>query len=176
MILRPLTSEDAYAIEHWFDHPEVRNRLGGRQWIHRALRLLDETPGDVYRGRVVLRSHAWLALAADGTPAAFIGGEVYDRWVRYHGEGPDAPLLSDEDRRTAIGLAYAVDPTRWGQGHGRAALAAVLANPAVADVEIFFCGIEPDNHASRRCAAAAGFQLVDPKPDFEDMLYYRTTK
>lgn len=172
MILRPLTSEGAYAIEHWFDDPEVNNRLGGRPWIHRALHLLDEPAGDVYRGRVVLRSHAWLALDDDGTPVAFIGGEVYDRYVRYHGEGKP---LTDEDRRTSIGLAYAVDPTRWGQGHGRAALAAVLAHPEVADVEVFFCGIDPDNHASRRCAAAAGFELVDPNPDFEDMLYYRRT-
>ncbi len=165
--LEPLT--DPSAVEHWFDDPEVRRRLGGRSWLHRALELGDENPGERFRGRAVLRSYSWLGF--DGaTPVAFVGGEVYDRWVRYHGEGRP---LTDEDPRLAMGLAYAVDPTRWGRGHARAALDAVVAHPEVADVAIFFCGIEPDNHASRRCCAAAGFWLVDAEPDFEDMLYYR---
>jgi RimJ/RimL family protein N-acetyltransferase len=169
--LRPFTSADAGRIEHWFDDPEVRRRLGGRAWIHRAVRLLAEQPGEWFRGRLVLRAHAWLALE-DDEPVAFVGGEVYDRWVRYHGEGADGPLLSDEDRRVAIGLAYAVDPARWGRGHGRGALLAVVAHPEVADVALFSCGIDADNLASQRCCEAAGFRLVDPTPDHEDMLYF----
>jgi len=173
LTLRPFTSADAGRIEHWFDDPEVRHRLGGRPWIHRAVRLLDEQPGEWFRGRIVLRAHAWLALDDDETPVAFVGGEVYDRWVRYHGEGPSGPLLSDEDRRRAIGLAYAVDPARWGRGHGHGALRAVVAHPDVVDVALFFCGIDADNIASQRCCAAAGFGLIDAAPDHEDMLYFR---
>jgi hypothetical protein len=54
-----------------------------------------------------------------------------------------------------------------------AAIQAVLRDPDVDDVELFFCGIDADNTASRRCASAAGSQLVDPEPDFEGTLYFR---
>jgi RimJ/RimL family protein N-acetyltransferase len=173
LTLRPFSSTDADRVGHWFDNPEVQRRLGGRSWIHRAASLLDTEPGEWFRGRMVLRAHAWLALDEDAAPVAYVGGEVYDRWVRYHGEGASGPLLSEEDRRPAMGLAYAVDPTRWGRGHGRGALRAVIAHPDVADVATFSCGIDTDNVASQRCCAAAGFRLVDPEPDHEDMLYFR---
>jgi RimJ/RimL family protein N-acetyltransferase len=193
--LRPLTAVGARQIQHWFDHPEVQRRLGGRGWIHRELRLIAERPGSVFRGQRVLRSHAWVAHDRAGTPVAFIGGDVYDRWARYLGEGPDGPLLSDVDPRRAMGFGYVVDPARWRQGYGRAAIEAALGDADVADVEVFYCGIDADNQASRRCAAAAGFRVVEsasgpgpgagagagegdgadpaPVPDFEGMLYYR---
>jgi len=171
--LHPLTTTAAHQIEHWFDHPEVQARLGGRAWIHRELRLLGQRPGGSFRGATVLRSYGWIGRDQADTAFAFIGGDVYDRWVRYHGEGPHGALLSDEDSRTAMGLAYVVDPTRWRHGYGHAAINAVLHHPAVTDVRTFFCGIDADNHASRRCAEAAGLRLVDPQPDHEGMLYYR---
>jgi RimJ/RimL family protein N-acetyltransferase len=173
LLLCPLTAAGALQIEHWFDHPEVRHRLGGRFWIHRELRLLAERPGSTFRGKTVLRSHGWIALDQARTPVAFIGGDVYDRWVRYHGEGAHGALVSDEDSRRSMGLGYVVDPARWRRGYCRTAIAAVLGHADVADVEVFYCGIDADNHASQRCALAAGFHLVEPKPDFEAMLYYR---
>jgi len=169
LTLRPITEAGAFEIEHWFDHPEVDRRLGGRSWIHRAVRLLDERPGE-FRGRQVLRSHGWLAYEAGEEAVAHVGGEVYDRWVRYHGE--DEPLTG-EIRAVTMGLGYVVDPARWRQGYGRAAIEAVLAHPDVADVELFCCGIDADNTASRRCAESAGFELADPVPDFEETLYYQ---
>jgi RimJ/RimL family protein N-acetyltransferase len=171
--LHPLTAAAAHQIEHWFDHPEVQARLGGRFWIHRELRLIGQRPGDTFRGKTVLRSYGWIGQDRAHTPVAFIGGDVYDRWVHYHGEGPHGPVLSDEDPRITMGLGYVVDPSRWRHGYGRAAIEAVLHHPAVTDAQTFFCGIDADNHASRRCAEAAGFQLVDPHPDHEGMLYYR---
>ncbi len=104
---------------------------------------------------------------------AFIGGDVYDRWARYHGEGPHGPLLSDEDPRRSMGLGYVVDPAQWRRGYGRTAIEAALDHTDVTDVEMFFCGIDADNHPSQRCAIAAGFHLVDPKPDHEGMLHFR---
>lgn len=169
LTLRPLTKAGAYEVEHWFDDPEVDRRLGGRFWIHRAVRLLAEPPGE-FRGRQVLRSYAWLADDADGRPVAHIGGEVYDRWVRYHGVGEP---LTGEIRAVTMALGYVVDPARQRQGYGRAAIEAVLAHPDLADVALWVCGIEPDNVASRRCAESAGFHLTDPEPDFEDILYYQ---
>lgn len=171
--MRPLTEAGTRLIEHWFDHPEVRARLGDRMWIHRELRLIGQRPGTSFRGARVLRSYGWIAEDRAGLPVAFIGGDVYDRWVRYHGEGPDGPLLSDADDRPAIGLGYLVDPTRWRCGYGRAAIEAALEHPDLSDVQIFFCGVDSDNHASRRCTAAAGFALPDPEPDYEDIVYYR---
>lgn len=159
MELRPLTEEWAGRIEHWFDHPEVDRRLGPRSWIHRAVRLLDVPPGEEFRGRKVLRAHGWVALD-DGVPVAHVGGDVYDRWT----DGPPA---------VTSGLGYVVDPARWRRGYGRAALLAALGHPDLADVEQFYCGVDADNLASRKCALAAGFELVDPVPDDEDMLYYR---
>ncbi|MEU5042230.1 GNAT family N-acetyltransferase [Streptomyces griseorubiginosus] len=173
MRLQPLTETGLRQIQHWFDHPEVQSRLGGRSWIHSQLRLTREPPGTAFRGAVVLRCHAWIGLDQAGTPAAFLCGDVYDRWVRYHGEGPDGPLLTEADPRRAMGLAYLVDPDRWRHGHGRAVIEAALAHPATRDVETFFCGIDADNHASRNCAESAGFTLTDPEPDHEEMLYYR---
>ncbi|MDX3510950.1 GNAT family protein [Streptomyces caniscabiei] len=176
MRLRPLDETGARQIEHWFDHPEVQRRLGGRSWIHRQLRLLGEQARATFRGATVLRAHGWLGLDPAGTPVAFVCGDVYDRWVRYHGEGPEGPLLSDAAPGPALGLAHLVDPERWRHGHGRSALRAVLAHPDAGDVRTFFLGLDADNHASRRCAASAGFTLPDPEPDHEGMLYYRVDR
>ncbi|MDX3117390.1 MULTISPECIES: GNAT family N-acetyltransferase [Streptomyces] len=174
--LLPLTEAGAHRIEHWFDHPEVQRRLGGRTWIHRQLRLIGRRPRTAFRGAVVLRYHGWIGLDQAGTPVAFVCGDVYDRWVRYHGEGPEGPVLSDADPRPSMGLAYLVDPGQWRHGYGRSALRAVLAHPDAEDVQTFFCGIDADNHASRTCAESAGFTLPDPEPDHEGTLYYRRAR
>src|SRR4051794_6112866 len=140
--LRPLTAPAASEIEHWFDHPEVQLRLGGRFWVHRELRLINERPGTTFRGMRVLRSLGWVALDAMQAPIAFIGGDVYDRWVRYHGQGPHDAIISDEINARTMGLVYVVDPARWRQGYGRAAISTMLEHPDLADVELFFCGID----------------------------------
>ncbi|WP_330342263.1 GNAT family N-acetyltransferase [Streptomyces sp. NBC_00557] len=176
MRLHRLTETGAHQIEHWFDHPEVQRRLGGRSWIRRQLRLISQQPCTAFRGATVLRSHGWIGVDQGGTPVAFVCGDVYDRWVRYHGEGPEGPILSDADPRLAMGLAYLVDPDRWRLGYGRSALQAVLTHTDVGDVQTFFCGIDADNHASRTCAESAGFILPDREPDHEGMLYYLRTR
>jgi RimJ/RimL family protein N-acetyltransferase len=173
VLLEPLNAAGAGEIEGWFDHPEVQHRLGGRFWIHRALRLIEQSPGETFRGKTVLRSYGWIARDQQRIPVAFIGGDVYDRWVRYHGEGPDGPVLSDEDPRRSMGLSYVVDPARWQHGYGRTAIQTAVHHSDVTDVEVFYCCIDADNHASQRCCTAAGFLLSDPKPDHEDILYFR---
>jgi hypothetical protein len=72
--------------------------------------VIDQRPGGTFRRATVLRSYGWTALDQTKTSVAFIGGDVYDRWVRYRGEGPHGPLLSDVDARPAMGLGYVVDP------------------------------------------------------------------
>nr|WP_296069936.1 GNAT family protein [uncultured Actinoplanes sp.] len=151
------------AVRPWFEHPGVQRWLGGPSWLDRP----PEPPGE-FRGRWVLRAHAWVYLDKSGSPAAYLGGEVYDRWCRYR---PDHPIDRVEPG-PAFGFAYAVDPARWGRGLGRGALRAMVDAPEVADVRVFAAGIEPENVASTRCVAAAGFAPDDPAPDWEGIVHW----
>jgi len=146
--------------------------LGGPDWPERELTLLDSNPDKEFRGRLTLRAHSWVLLDQAGVPVAKIGGDVYDRWTSYAGERDGAPVILDTIERISMGLAYVVDPQRWGQGFGTSALRMVVDHPATADVELFVAGIDADNAASSRCALAAGFRIGDTKPDFEDTVYH----
>ena len=168
----PFTAEALPLVQPWFRHPEVDRRLGGPEWPARELRLMRENPGGEFRGRRVLRAHSWLLLDANGSPVAKVGGDVYDRWTRYLGEGPDGPLIGGSEAGPAMGLAYVVDPAHWRQGYGTAALRAVLETAEVADVRLFVAGIDADNVASSRCARSAGFAPDDPEPDWEGTVYH----
>jgi RimJ/RimL family protein N-acetyltransferase len=162
--LVPLTPAWADAVEHWFRHPQVARWLGHAGWIHQALAMLTApVDGETFRGSRVLRAHGWVGVDRDGAAVAYIGGDVYDRWVR-----PDGA-----DDLTSMGLAFVVDPGRWRQGWGLALLDAVLAHPDVADVVVFFAGIEVGNTASAGLAARAGYSRVNEQPDDEDVVYWR---
>jgi hypothetical protein len=52
-------------------------------------------------------------------------------------------------------------------------LRAAVEHPSVADVRMFSLGIDADNEASRRCAAAGGFTADVGTPDWEDTVYYQ---
>ena len=171
MDLVPFTEAELHLVQPWFEHPEVRSRLGGPEWPARELRLMREKPGGEFRGREVLRTHSWL-VRDDDAVVAKIGGDVYDRWTRYDGEGPDGPLISRVEDGPAMGLAYGVDPARGGRGIGREVLHTVVASSEVADVRIFVAGIDADNTPSRRSAVAAGFSPDDPEPDREGTVYH----
>ncbi|MFC7534858.1 GNAT family N-acetyltransferase [Actinoplanes sp. GCM10030250] len=166
--LRPFTAELLPVVQPWFHHPEVNRWLGGPDWPAMALREQDEGP---FRGRRVLRTHTWVAVEAGGEVVAYAGGEVYDRWSRYH-ERPEGPVVTDVEPGPAMGLAYVVAPHRWRQGYGTATLRAIVNAPEMADVVVFAAGIEPENVASVRCAEAAGFLRDDPEPDFEGIVHY----
>jgi RimJ/RimL family protein N-acetyltransferase len=170
--LVPFTASWLAAVKPWFDHPEVDRRLGGREWPARELRLLEQRPGGEFRGRSVLRAHSWVGLDAVGVPVGKIGGEVYDRWCRFDGTRADAEAVSAVEPGLAMGLAYVVDPQQWRRGIGRALLLAAMAHEQVADVRVFALGIDADNEASRRCAAAAGFAPDVDVPDWEETVYY----
>jgi RimJ/RimL family protein N-acetyltransferase len=166
--LVPFEPEHLPRVLPWFDHPEVRRRLGGRSWPARELTLRNAARGEEFRGRRVLRSHTFLALDGEGSPVAQIGGDVYDRWTLWD---PATERVTWTAERRTMGAAYVVDPQRWGRGHGRATLRAFVGAPELADVEQFVLGIEPDNAASLGAARAAGFRPLTTEPDAEDMLY-----
>lgn len=160
--LVPFTDGLLPVVQVWFEDAEVRRRLGGPDWPARALRMRGQGLGEVFRGRLVLRDHSWVALDDGGTPVGLVGGEVYDRWIGDRGVEPGP----------AMGLAYVVDPGRHRQGYGTAMLLALVRAPEVADVVLFAAGIEPENTASVRCAAAAGFRPDSSEPDDEGIVHH----
>jgi RimJ/RimL family protein N-acetyltransferase len=166
--LVPFEPELLPRVLPWFDHPEVQRRLGGRSWPERELVLRNAMRGEEFRGRRVLRSHTYVALDDDGAPVAQIGGDVYDRWTLWD---PATERVTRADERRTMGAAYVVDPQRWGRGHGRATLRALVDVAELADVEQFVLGIEPDNAASLGVARGAGFVPLTTEPDAEDMVY-----
>ncbi|MCY1138446.1 GNAT family N-acetyltransferase [Actinoplanes sp. Pm04-4] len=152
--LVPFTEELLPAVQVWFEHAEVQRWLGGPDWPAQCLRMRGQGIGEIFRGRRVLRDHTWVALDVGRRPVALIGGDVYD-------SGPE------------LGFAYVVDPARWRQGYGTAALLAMMEHPDLADVVVFKAGIEPENVASTRCVTGAGFRPDDPEPDFEGIVHHR---
>lgn len=149
----PLTADLLPEVEPWFDNPETIRFLGDRNWIRRELRLVDETPGTEYRGRMVVGRDVWVI--SEQVPIGFIDVERYD------------------DNRA--GCVIVVAPAMRRQGIGRAILDAVWERPELASVEELILGVEPENMASRRCLTAAGFRL-SPEPDEEGMLQGARTR
>jgi RimJ/RimL family protein N-acetyltransferase len=172
LTLVPFTEALLPVVQPWFEHPEVRRRLGGPQWPVRELRLLATSPGEEFRGKVVLRAHSWVALDGAGEPVAKVGGDVYDRWARYDGSDAGRPVVTAVRPLVAMGLTYLVAPGHWGRGLGRATLRAAVDHPDTRDVRLFVAGIDADNAASRRCAASAGFVPDGDAPDWEGTVYY----
>jgi RimJ/RimL family protein N-acetyltransferase len=171
--LVPFTPELLPAVQPWFDHPEVRRRLGGPEWPVRELALRTAARHETYRGRTVLRAHSFVALEGEGDAVAQIGGDVYDRWAVWD---PAAEEVTAVYPGRAMTAAYVVDPARWGRGVARATLCALVVAPEVADVEQFVLGIDEDNVASRAAAAAAGFVPLSAEPDAEGMVFVRRTR
>jgi RimJ/RimL family protein N-acetyltransferase len=168
--LVPFTPELLPAVQPWFEHPEVRRRLGGPDWPVRELALQTAARDqETFRGRTVLRVHSFVALE-DDEPAAHVGGDVYDRWAVW--DPAREEVLAVHPGR-AMGAAYVVDPARWGRGVGGETLRALVAAPEVADVVQFVLGIDEDNAASRAAAAAAGFLPLTEEPDAEGMVFVR---
>ena len=52
------------------------------------------------------------------------------------------------------------------------AIRAVLAAPEPAHIELFSAGVEPANAGSVGCLRKAGFEPLDPEPDWEGVVYY----
>jgi RimJ/RimL family protein N-acetyltransferase len=166
--LVPFQPEHLPAVLPWFDDPETRSRLGGREWPQREFTLSTAVREEEFRGRRVLRAHSFVALDGEDRPVAQIGGDVYDRWTLWD---PAAGRVVETIGRRTMGSAYVVAPARRGHGYGSATLRALVAAAETADVEQFVLGIEPDNAASLRVAAAAGFTPLTTEPDAEDMVY-----
>lgn len=171
LVLRTMTQDDLPAVRPWFADPETSRYLGGPEWPAQMMALDDRLIGEEFRGAVQTGAVRYLAVREE-RPVGYVDCGTFDRWSVYDGTDPDAPVIR-ETRDVATGyLALCVDPALRGQGIGRALLAALVARPELAGVRRFAAGVDTDNHACRRCLAAAGFHPDTPEPDYEDMLYY----
>ena len=170
--LRPLTRTDIAAITPCFEDSETRRYLGGPDWPAAMLDHAERAIGETFRGAVQTAAHQYVG-EIDGRAVGYIDCGTFDRATVYGGEGPDGPIITESIEVATGSIAFAVDPTVRRRGVGRAMIAALLAQPELAFVELFEAGVEPANLASRRCLERAGFSARSPKPDYEGFLYYR---
>jgi RimJ/RimL family protein N-acetyltransferase len=170
--LVPFTVGHVQALEPWFDDPETIARLGDRSWIRRAPSLLELSIGAEYRGKVTTGRRMWVSLDERDSPVGFVDGETYDRYADWDGADPDRPLTSDIVEVPSMGMVWVVDPARRREGIGAETIRAVVADPALRHIGLFFADIDADNVASMRCAEAAGFRRRARASNFEGMVCY----
>jgi L-amino acid N-acyltransferase YncA len=72
----------------------------------------------------------------------------------------------------SAGTTYVVDPTLRGRGRCTQMIVELMTQPELAHIRLFAAGVEPDNLASVGCLVSAGFEPLDPEPDWEGMVYY----
>ncbi len=70
------------------------------------------------------------------------------------------------------GFAFLVKPELRSHGYGRLILQKLMAQPEAASAKEWRVGIEPDNIASQRCLASAGFLPQSDVEDEEGFLQY----
>jgi len=144
----PITSDSVREVEGWFDDPDTRRFLGGREWVRRIPALLQDSPGVEFRGRRVLARCAWIAYAT-GRPVGIVDVERYDDGT--------------------AGIALAVAPAMRGKGIGRRILSSLETLDELAEVKAFIGGVEPGNEAALRCMRSAHFDVAE-REDEEGML------
>ena len=75
--LRVLDEGSLDDVLPWFDDPATQTSLGGRDWIQRALRLVQTQPGSADGDRVVEDRFVWIAYE-DEWPVALVDVETYN--------------------------------------------------------------------------------------------------
>ncbi len=69
-------------------------------------------------------------------------------------------------------IAFVVDPARRGCGYANAMITRLVAQPELDEITLFGAGVEPDNVASVRTLAGAGFHPLGTEPDCEGIIYF----
>ena len=159
-------------VTPWFEDADTRRYLGGADWPAAMLDHAERAIGETFRGAVQTAAYHYLA-EVDGLAVGYIDCGTFDRATVYGGEGPDGPIITESIEVATGSIAFTVDPAVRRRGVGRVMIAALLARPELAFVELFEAGVEPENVAGRRCLEAAAFRARSPEPDYEGLLYYR---
>jgi ribosomal protein S18 acetylase RimI-like enzyme len=167
--LRSFERDQLPLVQPWFADPETQRWLGGPEWPGLMLDLAERPLGE-FRGAKETGRFRWVAW--DGVDAVgYIDCGTFDRWTSWE-DGPQGHGVVDSLAVPSAALTYVVDPHRRRRGYARAMLAGLAAQPEVAHVELFECGVEPDNVASVRALAGAGFGPIRDEPDFEGYVYF----
>lgn len=135
----------------WFDDPATQTSLGGRDWIQRALRLMQTQPGSADGDRVVEDRFMWIAYE-DEWPVA-LGGR------------------RDLQRRCAT-FAVVVAPDLRGRGLCPRLMRIAMSHPRVVRIRTWYSDVDSDNEASARCLTSVGFREVPDGSDEASMIRY----
>src|SRR5262249_9806721 len=164
--LRPFEGKHLPLVEPWFADAATRRWLGGPGWprlmLDRASRPLDEFRGAAETGR-----YRWLAWD-QGTAVGYIDCGTYDRWATWEGgPGGGGGGRPGASAPRAGSLGSVVAPARRRRGYCGAMVSGGRAAPDLEHIELFTAGVEPANAGSVGCIRKAGFEPLDPEPDWE---------
>lgn len=167
--LRQFEQSQLPLAEPWFTDAGTQRWLGGPQWPRQMLDLAGQ-PLREFRGATETGRYRWLAWEHD-TPVGYIDCGTYDRWTTWDG-GPNGRGTTGTIDLPSGNLSYVVDPALRHRGYGTAMIIAVMVMPDLAQITLFTAGVETANAASVGCLIKAGFQPLDPEPDWEGFVYY----
>jgi ribosomal protein S18 acetylase RimI-like enzyme len=166
LVLAPFTWQHLHLVEPWFLDAETQRWLGGPGWPRQALERAEEPLGE-FRGAVQTGQFRWLAWH-DSRAVGYIDCGTYDRWTTWD---PERGVVATIPVASGA-IAYVVDPGLRGRGYATLMISHLTGEPEVAGVELFGAGVEPSNVASVKSLLNAGFEILDPQPDFEGIVYY----
>jgi RimJ/RimL family protein N-acetyltransferase len=167
--LRPFERDQLPLVQPWFDDADTQRWLGGPGWPRLALDLQDR-PLDEFRGAMETGRYKWLAWEDDNA-VGYIDCGTSDRWTTWEG-GPNGRGVIATIPVPSANIAYVVDPSMRRRGYCTTMVRDLMALPELAHIELFGGGVEPDNLGSVGCLRSAGFEALDPVPDWEEMVYY----
>ena len=161
--LRPFERKHLPLVEPWFADAATRRWLGGPGWPRLMLDRASRPRGE-FRGASETGRYRWLAWDQD-TAVGYLDCGTYDRWATWEG-GPGGRGVIGTIDVPAGSISYVVDPALRRRGYCAAMVDAVLAAPELEHIELFTAGVEPANAGSVGCLRTAGFEPLDPEPDW----------
>jgi len=167
--LRPFERKHLALAGPWFADADTRRWLGGPAWPRQMLDWARRPLGE-FRAAAETGRYRWLAWDR-GTAVGYIDCGTYDRWTTWEG-GPGGRGVISAMSIPAGAISYVVDPALRRRGYCAAMVAAVLAMPELGYIQLFAAGVEPANVGSADCLRKAGFQPLNPGPDWEGVVCY----
>ena len=123
--LRVLDEGSLDDVLPWFDDPATQTSLGGRDWIQRALRLMQTQPGSADGDRVVEDRFVWIAYE-DEWPVALVDVETYN-----DGCATFAVVVAPDLTAANEAIQAAMEDRQFGDAGARLVLEECLSGPEV---------------------------------------------
>jgi RimJ/RimL family protein N-acetyltransferase len=167
--LRPFGRDQLPLVEPWFEDPETQRWLGGPGWPRMILDLAHAPLGE-FRGAQETGRHEFVAWDED-VPVGYVDCGTFDRWATWEGGSGGRGVVGVIDEPSGS-IAYVTDPAMRRRGYAVEMVLSLMRVSSLMHVSLFAAGIEPENIASVHCVTSAGFQPLDPVPDWEGIVYY----